>query len=143
MVKRELIKIIKKHTAIDLSDPEVQTCRKRELVEIRGIYYKVLNDYTKFTLEHVGKSMGKTHATVLHAVKNFDFWLKYDERLNRKYKDILEDFKKYIGINKLTGKLTYNIEELLNNYVKLKEQYDELKSLVTEKIDSDDKPLAL
>lgn len=135
MIKSKLKKIIYKKTGINLDDKESQTCRKRQLVEIRGIYYKILNDYTKFTLMHIGDSMGKTHATVLHTVRNFDYWLKYDTALNTLYKEILYEFKEYLGVDKLEGRLSDNFEDLLANYARLKKEYEDLKLKITQNAD--------
>jgi len=135
MIKKELKTIIRKHTGINLNDPETVKCRKRQLVEIRGIYYKILQDYTKFTLTHIGDDMGKTHATVLHAVKHIDHWMKYDPALKALYFVILNEFKEYLGIHNLEGKLSRNFEELLNNYARLKREYEDLKERITQNVD--------
>ncbi len=134
MIKNKLKVIIHRNTSIDLKDLETIKSRKREFVETRGIYYKILKDYTKFSLVHIGKDMGKSHATVLHAIRNFDYWVKYDKTLEQRYKKILKEFKEYVGIDKLEGNLTYNIEELMDNYVKLKKQYEKLKEKISENV---------
>lgn len=135
MIKKELKAIIKKHTGVDLNNEETIKSRKRQYVEIRGIYYKILQDYTKFTLTHIGDSMGKTHATVLHTVNNFDYWVKYDKALSTLYYGILDEFKNYLGVNKLEGRLSHNFEDLLDNYAKLKKEYEELKQKITQNAD--------
>ena len=135
MIKKELKTIIKKHTGINLNDPETVKCRKRQFVEIRGIYYKILQDYTKFTLTHIGDDMGKTHATVLHAIKHFDHWMEYDQALKTMYYAVLNDFKEYLGVNKLEGRLSHNFEDLLDNYARLKKEYEDLKERITQNVD--------
>jgi hypothetical protein len=49
MITSELKKIIKDETNIDLENKEVLTCRDRDFVEARGMYYKLLRQYTNMT----------------------------------------------------------------------------------------------
>lgn len=127
MITSELKKIIKEETNIDLENKEVLTCRDRDFVEARGIYYKLLRKYTNMTYLKIGKTVNKNHATVLHAAESFPYWLKQDEGLLNTYNKIKEKFTKYLGYEKLDKKLEYNLEMLVDNYLMLKKQYEELK----------------
>ena len=50
-------------------------CRKRHYVVARTIYFKLCKEFTKYPYDNIGKTLGKDHATVLHAVKNiFQCW---------------------------------------------------------------------
>lgn len=50
-------------------------CRKRIYVTARTIYFKLCKEFTKYPYDNIGKTLGKDHATVLHAVKNiFQCW---------------------------------------------------------------------
>ena len=75
----------------------------------------------------IGKTVNKNHATVLHAAEAFPYWLKQDEGLLNTYTKIKEKFTNYLGYEKLDKKLEYNLEMLLDNYLMLKKQYEELK----------------
>ena len=127
MITSELKRIIKNEINIDLENKEVLTCRDRDFVEARGIYYKLLRKYTNMTYLKIGKTVNKNHATVLHAAEAFPYWLKQDEGLLNTYTKIKEKFTNYLGYEKLDKKLEYNLEMLLDNYLMLKKQYEELK----------------
>ena len=65
--------------------------RRREIVYIRSIYYKLCKDFTKESLDAIGKHVNKDHATVLNGLKIFNniidnFWEKelFDVYLNIK-----------------------------------------------------------
>jgi len=71
--------------------------RKRELVYIRAIYYKLCKEFTFDSLDKIGKTIGKDHATVIHGLKLFEniinptwekdyynTYLKLHEQLNKK-----------------------------------------------------------
>ena len=131
MIKDKLKQIIKEKTGHNLDSHKVRNSRKREYVEARGIYYTILNDEGRFTLSAIGRDMGKTHAIVLHAVRNFAYWLEYNKSLNKTYKAVLAEFKAFMGI-KLQKKLSSNIELLMDHYVKLKADYEMLKEQIDE-----------
>ena len=96
-------KIIKKavenafNTFIDVKS------RKREIVYIRSIYYKLCKDFTKESLDAIGKHVNKDHATVLNGLKIFDniidnFWEK-------------ELFNVYLDIRKtIQNKITLEVK---------------------------------
>ena len=44
--------------------------RKRDCVRARVIVYKHYREYSKFSFEKIGKMFGKSHASVLHALRN-------------------------------------------------------------------------
>jgi len=53
--------------------------RKREYVDARAFYYKLCRDLTKCSLTHIGKSVGRDHCGVLHALKHITHYLDTDE----------------------------------------------------------------
>jgi hypothetical protein len=128
MITSELKRIIRNQTNIDLENEHTLTCRDRDFVEARAMYYKLLRQYTNMTYTKIGRSVSKNHATILHACNNFDWWLKQDEGLLNVYTKIKEEFRKYLGYEKADKKLEYNLERLLENYLELKKEYEELKN---------------
>ena len=55
--------------------------RKRDVIYMRCIYYKLCRDLTFESLNSIGKQVNRDHATVLHGLKTFDniineFWEK-------------------------------------------------------------------
>ena len=56
--------------------------RKRPYVEARAIYFKLCREFTNFSLEQIGKSVNRDHASVLHGIKSIDTWVEVDKRMN-------------------------------------------------------------
>ena len=50
--------------------------RKRDVIYMRCIYYKLCRDLTFESLNSIGKQVNKDHATVLHGLKTFDNLIK-------------------------------------------------------------------
>jgi hypothetical protein len=77
--------------------------RRREIVYIRSIYYKLCKDFTKESLDAIGKHVNKDHATVLNGLKIFNniidnFWEK-------------ELFNVYLDIKKtIQNKITLEVK---------------------------------
>ena len=62
--------------------------RRRKYVEARAIYYKLLRDNSRMSLEAIGKTMNRNHATALYSLKNIEDWLEYDEQLKQDYETL-------------------------------------------------------
>ena len=76
--------------------------RKRDVIYMRCIYYKLCRDLTYESLNSIGKQVNKDHATVHHGLKTFDniineFWEK--EYFNV-YNNLKTNLKQRIKINK-------------------------------------------
>jgi len=63
--------------------------RKRNFVEARAMYYKLLRDVLNMTLQAIGDTVNKDHATIIHSLNSVDDWMKYDRKLADRYKNIL------------------------------------------------------
>lgn len=128
MITTDLKNIIKEEINVDLDSKNVKNCRDREFVEARAMYYALLRKYTNMTYTRIGDSVGKNHATVMHAAESLPFWLKQDEGLFNTYSKINTKFRQFLGYDEADKKIEYNIERLMENYIELKKQYEELKN---------------
>jgi len=63
--------------------------RKRNFVEARAMYYKLLRDVSNMTLQAIGDTVNKDHSTIIHSLNSVDDWMKYDRKLADRYKNIL------------------------------------------------------
>lgn len=116
-----LAKIIDQSLNVDIKTP----CRKRETVNGRMIYYKILNEL-KFGCSAIGKSLGKNHATVLHGLKQFgDLWVT-EKQLREEYYLIKEMF---FNESNLDAHESYSRKELFKSVKYLE---NENKSLTLE-----------
>jgi len=105
----KLIKVVSKHFDIDI----LAKTRKREYVMARGAYFWLAREYGKYTLKSIGDSANLDHASVLHALKNFDSWIRFDKQFEIKFKSlkfvVLTSFK-----NAQENNITYkNAEEFV------------------------------
>ena len=77
--------IVETETRINLNNKS----RRTELVYTRAMYYNLCREYTLHSLEVIGKSVGKNHATVIHGLKLYRDWIeKHEERYIQSYERI-------------------------------------------------------
>jgi hypothetical protein len=132
----QLKKAIQEITGVDINE----VTRKRETIEARAIYYKVLKQIDKKkSLKSIGASVGKDHATVLHSLKNYDMFEQFNptlklfrkqimQRLNYATPDILDITKDeliqslQIDVMKLSGEIE-NLQETITNLQKPRNNY--------------------
>lgn len=107
--------------------------RQRKYVEARAVYYKLLRENSRMSLQAIGNTMNKDHATVLHSLRQIKDWLEYDKQLKRDYNTINSRLQDTMRLNPelfkdvLTMESFYEIE-----YHKLKFESDiKYKSLLT------------
>lgn len=125
MTPERFKKIIELETGIDVDI----VSRKRNFVETRSLYYKLLRDVLGMTLQSIADTVNKDHATILHSIKNFDIWSSYSEDLRRSYTNVMHMIHhyEYDSMDNLElSKLRYN-NILLD--LKVKELTDHIASM--------------
>jgi hypothetical protein len=139
----ELKAVIKKVFGVDIN----LNTRKRAYVDARRVYAKLLRDQG-YSLESIGRTIGKDHATIIHYIKSVEhifvqdnvFFGKYAKCRNIVFKNINEDsvIKSSIDYQKISIDLDNKIEELREKYLKLSQKLDKycrIESII-EMIDS-------
>ena len=124
---KKLKAIIKEQKGLDID----KVSRKREVINARKAYYKLLHLTTKLTYTTMAKSVGKTHATVLHALRHFDFDYKTDNEFKELYDNL---FTVYVDGKEIdnTDKLVYENLKLQENIRRLNSEMKELRSELKE-----------
>lgn len=85
MTIEKIKEIVETETGINLNNKS----RKTELVYTRAMYYNLCREYTLHSLEVIGKSVDKNHATVLHGLKLYSDWIEqHEERYIQSYERI-------------------------------------------------------
>jgi len=125
---KELIKIVNEVFLVDLT----LNNRKRETVDARKVYSKILRD-RGYGYKFIGKTINKDHATIIHYIKNIEHLLSYDKLISEKYIYCKTVFLKNKDFNILPSKdkdcylsvikLTNQIEEMKDNNIKLLEDF--------------------
>ena len=148
----QLKKAIQEITGVDINE----VTRKRETIEARAIYYKVLKQIDKKkSLKSIGASVGKDHATVLHSLKNYDMFEQFNptlklfrkqimQRLNYATPDILDMTKDeliqslQIDVMKLNEEIA-NLQETITNLQKPRNNYNIVNNIETLLIETEGK----
>lgn len=93
-INEHLKSIILQESGVNVEDKT----RKREVVELRALYFKLLRDLDpRLTFDRMGKTVGVHHATVIHSLNNYDIYEKYNDAL-RVYKETIIDTLNISGI---------------------------------------------
>jgi hypothetical protein len=107
--------------------------RKRSIVDGRKVYSKILRDLG-YGYEHIGRTLGKGHCSIIHYVKNIDSLLEFDNVFNKRYnmckkKFLLENRKiimksndnihlEAISLSERLEQVILEKQELLDNFIK-------------------------
>jgi hypothetical protein len=102
----ELIRIMEFEYNVDIFNKS----REKDHVEARAIFSKIMYSYHNIGYTKVGRILKKDHATIYHYIKNFDSWIKYDDRFRNKYFNILNVYSKGLEIKDIseTNKIWYD-----------------------------------
>jgi hypothetical protein len=144
-ITKELKKVIQEITGVDINE----VSRKREIIEARAVYYKILKQIDKKkSLKSIGASVGKDHATVLHSLNNYDMFEQFNPTLKLFRKQILQrlnyaspeqilDMSKdelinslQIDIMKLNDEIA-NLQETITNLQKPRNKYKIVNNIET------------
>ena len=127
-ITSQLKKVIQEITGVDINE----VSRKREIIEARAVYYKILKQIDKKkSLKSIGASVGKDHATVLHSLKNYDMFEQFNPTLKIFRKEILQRLN-YKPIEYF-GNISNEQEiERLNVYIfNMEQEIESLKETIT------------
>lgn len=117
----EALKIAKRINK--LSDVNVfENSRSSKVVEVRSLLNKILYDFKNMTLAQIrdfyrntGKPMD--HATVLHSLKNFNMYRRYNPKLNEYFDEMIKQYElstKYEKRNSIEHKIKYLSDDSLD-----------------------------
>jgi hypothetical protein len=127
-ITKELKKVIQEITGVDINE----VSRKREIIEARAVYYKILKQIDKKkSLKSIGASVGKDHATVLHSLNNYDMFEQFNPTLKLFRKQILQRLN-YASPEQISD---MSKEELINSLqidvMKLNDEIENLQETIT------------
>jgi hypothetical protein len=124
----QLKKAIQEITGVDINE----VTRKRETIEARAIYYKVLKQIDKKkSLKSIGASVGKDHATVLHSLKNYDMFEQFNPTLKLFRKQILQRLNYASPEQILDMSKNELIDSLQLDIMKLNDEIENLQQTIT------------
>jgi hypothetical protein len=92
-MKIERVKAVKK-IVNEYFDVNVDSSiRTSPLIQARAICYKILKDQCNMTYSFIAFCFKKNHATVIHALKEFPWMIKYDKQMDKDYHIIMAKWK--------------------------------------------------
>ena len=59
--------------------------RHRNMVDLRSVYCAVAREVGEHSLDSIGKTINRHHASVIHAVKNYNTIVQFDKKLKSHY----------------------------------------------------------
>jgi hypothetical protein len=125
----EIIKdILINESGIDIN---IKT-KKREVIEMRGLFYKVVKILKpNTTFGAIGGSVGFNHATVMHSLNMFDVYSTYNKELNRLKDVMINRYKlehKFYAITSIDDEIK-RLEDQINLLREHKENLEKEKEL--------------
>jgi len=122
MNKETIKEIVENYFELSIS----RNTRKRQYVEARAIYFKLCREFTQLSLEQIGKSVNRDHASVLHGVRSINTWVQVDKRMSNSMHILRNKIINYQIEKDETVELN---ESIVLKYIQLKEQVKELEEI--------------
>ncbi|QDP55107.1 MAG: putative bacterial DnaA helix-turn-helix protein [Prokaryotic dsDNA virus sp.] len=121
----QILEYVQDRTGLDLQTKS----RERSYVYARAVYFYLCREYTPLSTKKIGESLGKDHATVLHAIKKvIPIILRHEEALADICLTFRDENKSYIDVSKkkidllLDNKKLSIQNELLSNKLEMLEK---------------------
>jgi len=107
--------------------------RARNTIELRALYYYLIKKlYPKTTFMEIAESVGKNHATVIHAINNYKVYESYNNDLKLLKETILKEMEKeYIHKTNDNNILKETINKKNNQINDLKQELEIVKEKLT------------
>ena len=83
---QDLLLTASKYFKIDIHNKS----RKEDHIQARAIVYSIMRDCLNMTYKDIGKVFNKNHATILHAINELPYMIKYTKGLGDKRLELLE-----------------------------------------------------
>jgi hypothetical protein len=122
MNKETIKEIVESYFKLSIS----RNTRKRQYVEARAIYFKLCREFTQLSLEQIGESVNRDHASVLHGVRSINTWVEVDKRMKNSMHILRNKIINYQIEKDETVELN---ESIVLKYIQLKEQVKELEEI--------------
>ena len=125
-MNKEMIKeIVSNYFELDI----VRNTRKRQYVEARAMFYKLCREFTKLSLEEIGKQVKRDHASVLHGIRSLNNWIEYDNRIKNNLRILRNKISHFEDEKDTVIELD---ESIVLKYVQLKEQVKEQDEIIND-----------
>jgi len=124
MVFERLNGRVRQHIITELGIDVMVSTRERYNVEARCLYYSILKELTPSqSLEKIGRSVNKDHATVIHGLAQYHSFCFYNKKLDLIKRKIIVLYKSANDFHRVEciEDEIYRLEQMINELQKQKE----------------------
>ena len=122
------VELIKNLVEEEFNVQIIRKTRRREYVEARAMYYKLLLDKKNMTLTQIAKTLNKNHATVLNAKRRLRDWMETDSNIENIYRGLEKRVDAMIGkFPEKFNKTKTERQLYISQYEELETKYRALK----------------
>ena len=122
------VELIKNLVEEEFNVQIIRKTRRREYVEARAMYYKLLLDKKNMTLTQIAKTLNKNHATVLNAKRRLRDWMETDSNIESIYRGLEKRVDAMIGkFPEKFNKTKTERQLYISEYEELETKYRALK----------------
>lgn len=135
MDTKTIKRIVISETGVDLNNENIVGNRTASYVNARMIYFKLCRDFTKKSLDYIGRSLtpSKNHATVLHGIRSLISDMEYDKNKQSMYNRIRAKVE-YVNQKAIEENITYDIA--MNRLFYLEDEIAQLKDTLAKYIET-------
>ena len=122
------VELIKNLVEEEFNVQLIRKTRRREYVEARAMYYKLLLDKKNMSLTAIAKTLNKNHATVLNAKRRLRDWMETDSNIESIYRGLEKRVDAMIGkFPEKFNKTKTERQLYISEYEELETRYRALK----------------
>jgi DNA-binding Lrp family transcriptional regulator len=112
-ITKRLLELTKEHIGIDVTVKR----RHRDLVEARALYCHIFKEIKpSTTLQYIGETVGLNHSTVIHALRQYEIYEKYNTELKYIKEIIIKKYREETTVDEYIYAMTADLNNLLLKY---------------------------
>jgi DNA-binding Lrp family transcriptional regulator len=112
-ITRRLLELTQEHSGIDVTAKG----RRRDLVESRALYFHIFKEIKpSVTLQYIGGTVGLDYTTVIHALRQYEIYEKYNTELKYIKEIIIKKYREETVVDEYIYAMTADLNKLLIKY---------------------------
>jgi hypothetical protein len=122
---KALIDDVNEHFGVNIKDKY----RGTNYVEARNMYCHICYKVFNMTLSEIGKTIDRNHATILHALRQFEVWMQYDDLFKKKFLEFFSGRRYKIQRKNFDKEeLEYQLDKAISKILMLENKIKKLRS---------------
>jgi hypothetical protein len=112
-ITKRLLELTQEHSGIDVTAKG----RRRDLVESRALYFHIFKEIKpSVTLQYIGGTVGLDYTTVIHALRQYEIYEKYNTELKYIKEIIIKKYREETVVDEYIYAMTADLNKLLIKY---------------------------